>query len=343
MYTRFLHPESMKGEELDTLLAQGWFRMGGSIHTSHILLADSRLFNVVRLRYDLRRFRFGKTFKNLSRRNSDTVVTFHPFAINPEREELFRQYREERFNDDEVGLELYLHHPQGKNPYESLSVDVHLEGRLIASGVMDLGDKASAGILSFFDLDLRERSLGKWVIYNMVQYAIGAGLDFFYPGYHLPGNSKFEYKMDIGGAATEFYRLHEDKWLDWTDFTTNDMRLELMRDKLDEVQRLLFEEGLTTVLVYYFQFDRPMATMSVERKFDFPFFVVVRPTADLQLQYAICYDLLQCELQAYKVEGDPKFFLDGEGLELWYTEAQFLPRALDGFLPHTVAVVLAEL
>ena len=271
MYTRFIHPEQLRGAELDELLAQGWFRMGGSIHTSHILLSDSKLFNVVRLRYDLKRFRFGKTFKNLSRRNADTVVTFHPFALNPERELLFRSYRQERFNDPDIDLDLYLHHPHGHNPYESISVDVHIGERLIASGVMDMGEKAAAGILSFFDLSMGERSLGKWVIYHMVQYGIGQGLEYFYPGYHLPGNSKFEYKMGIGGESTEFYRLHEDEWLPWAQFEDSDMRLELMRDRLDEAQRLLFEEGIPTVMVFYFYFDRPMATMPTERHFDFPF------------------------------------------------------------------------
>ena len=333
MYTRFLHPETMKGAELDELLKQGWFRMGGSIHTAHILLADSRLFNVVRLRYDLDRFRFGKTFRNLSRRNADTVVSIHPYAINPEREKLFRQYREVRFNDEEVGLELYLHHPHGRNPYESLCVDVHQDGRLIASGVMDLGEKAAAGILAYYDLTLGERSLGKWVIYNMVQYAIGAGLDFFYPGYHLPGNRKFEYKMDIGGDSTEFFRLHENKWLAWKAFTENDMRLERMRDELAEVQAVLASEQIPTALVYYFQFDRPMATMSVERHFDYPFFIVVRSGHPPEMQHVLCYDLMDCALKAFRVEGDPKFFMDGEGLELWYTEPAFIPCPLSDFLP----------
>ena len=343
MYTRFLHPEKMKGAELDQLLAQGWFRMGGSIHTSHILLADSKLFNVVRLRYDLRGFRFGKTFKNLSRRNADTVVSFHPFSLNREREQLFRAYRQERFDDPEIGLDLYLHHPHGHNPYESLSVDVHQGDRLIASGVMDMGERTSAGILSFYDLSMGERSLGKWVIYNMVQYAIGERLDFFYPGYHLPGNSKFEYKMDIGGASTEFYRLHEDKWLAWPDFEESDMRMELMRDKLDEAQRLLFEEGVPTALVYYFYFDRPMATMPTERHFDFPFFVVVRPHNDQFEQYALCYDLLKCSFESYKIQGEPKFFEDGEGLELWYNEPAFIPCNPGMFLPDAIVAGLMEI
>jgi hypothetical protein len=207
---------------------------------------------------------------------------------------------------------------------------------------MDLGEKTAAGILSFYNLSMAERSLGKWVIYNMVQYCIGAGLDLFYPGYHLPGNSKFEYKMDIGGESTEFYRLHEDKWLPWADFSESDMRFELMRDKLDEAQRVLFEEGVPTVMVYYFYFDRPMATMPTERHFDFPLFVVVRPHNDIYEQYALCYDVLHCSFETYKIQGEHKFFQDGEGMELWYNEPAFILCNMSTFLPESVVAGIMD-
>lgn len=62
----FYYPEQILPEELDHLLAQGWYRMGQSLFTTDYVLFDERIYPAIWLRNDLNQYREGKNYPKIA-------------------------------------------------------------------------------------------------------------------------------------------------------------------------------------------------------------------------------------------------------------------------------------
>ena len=84
-----------------------------------------------------------------------------------------------------------------------------LDGTLLA---VSLSDRLSDGIsmvYSFYEPELRDRSLGSYMIIEHVEYARALGLPYVYLGYWIDGSRKMEYKTRF--APQE--QLTPDGWM----------------------------------------------------------------------------------------------------------------------------------
>lgn len=77
------------------------------------------------------------------------------------------------------------------------------EAPLAAVCLTDILDDGVSLVYSFFDPDLRHRSLGTYVILDHVALAAGLGLPYVYLGYWVPGSAKMGYKASF--PALEVY------------------------------------------------------------------------------------------------------------------------------------------
>jgi arginine-tRNA-protein transferase len=75
---------------------------------------------------------------------------------------------------------------------------------LAAVCLTDVFDDGLSMVYSFYDPDLRDLSLGTYVILDHVEIARAAGLPYVYLGYWVPGSRKMGYKANF--SALEIYK-----------------------------------------------------------------------------------------------------------------------------------------
>jgi arginine-tRNA-protein transferase len=266
---RILHPG-----ELDQYLAKGWFRMGQTIFTTNFLNFKSHFYSAIWLRISLPDFVVDKTQQKLYKRNAAFRIEFRQASLTMEKERLFSSYKKNISFEASASLNTLLYGKADYNIYNTNEVNVYDEGKLIAVGFFDIGKYSAAGISSFYDPAYKKFSLGKYLIYLKIEYCKKMGLQFFYPGYFVPGYALFDYKLDIGKSALQYLEFPSLEWKPRETFKIIGTPLHVMHEKLRTLQTILLNSGIESRILKYEFFD---ANLIPELEgivlFDFPIFL----------------------------------------------------------------------
>ncbi len=88
------YPEQIKGKELDDYLANGWYRMGQTIFTTHFLCFGEAFYSAIWVRLDLEKHEFSKSLRKIIKRNNERFqFHFGKAVIDISRENLYQRYR----------------------------------------------------------------------------------------------------------------------------------------------------------------------------------------------------------------------------------------------------------
>jgi len=209
---QLIEPFRMEPDQLDAFLALGWFRMHQTIFTTEALHIDNRLLPTVWLRVRLRDFEAGRTYRSLRKRNGHLRMEIQRAVISLQHTVLYDSYRAGVAFDIAPSLEWLLYGNSYRDIYNTYMVNVFDQDKMIGAGFFDLGRQSAAGITSFFDPAYKKHSLGKYMIYEKMRYCKNENFRFFYPGYFVPGNSRFDYKLEIGKSALEYFSKERNQW-----------------------------------------------------------------------------------------------------------------------------------
>ena len=202
----------IRGDALDFYLAQGYYRMQQDLFTCQFVPFDSRLYTAHWLRIDLARVAWGPEQRRLLRRNARFTATVHPFRLTAEYEELYARYRAAITFDAAPTIAAVLLGEATHNVFNTQIIELRDEGRLIAAGVLDFGERTLAGILNFYDPAYHRYSLGKYLLLLKTDYARRRHLDYYYPGYLVHDYPKFDYKLFACATATEVFDSISGQW-----------------------------------------------------------------------------------------------------------------------------------
>lgn len=202
----------IRGEALDFYLAQGYYRMQQELFTCQFVPFDGRLYTAHWLRLDLARVQWGPEQRRLLRRNARFAATIRPFRLTEEYEELYTRYRAAITFDAAPTIEAVLLGGATHNVFNTQIIELRDEGRLIAVGVLDFGERTLAGILNFYDPAYHRHSLGKYLLLLKTDYARRQRLDYYYPGYLVHDYPKFDYKLSACATATEVFDSISGQW-----------------------------------------------------------------------------------------------------------------------------------
>jgi arginine-tRNA-protein transferase len=78
-----------------------------------------------------------------------------------------------------------------------MCIDFRLDGRLVASSIVDLGANWMNAVYFYFDPDENKRSLGTFNIMSLVNTCLEMGMDFLYLGYFIEGVGAMSYKQNF--------------------------------------------------------------------------------------------------------------------------------------------------
>jgi leucyl-tRNA---protein transferase len=211
------YPEKLTGEQLDNFLANGWYRMGRGIFTTHHIVYEEILYRVYWLRYEVDSLLPGKSWHNMIHRNRRFQICIKPLQVSNELEELYLLYKSGVDFDPAASIRQWLYENGDESVYDSYLVEIRDGARLIGGGIFDQGVNSIAGIMNFYDPAYKKYSLGKYLMLLKMEYARSEGIQWYYPGYIIDGFPKFDYKLFADKAAVEMYI---PKWGGWCKYDT---------------------------------------------------------------------------------------------------------------------------
>jgi leucyl-tRNA---protein transferase len=274
MFAQVHTPPNLDPDQLDEYLRSGWFRMGQNIFTTNFLNFKSQFYSALWLRIDLRTYLPDSTEQKLRKLNAKFTVKIRQGTITPDKEELFARYRESITFEASASLHQLLFGKASQDVYNTVEVTLWDQEKLIACGFFDIGRRSAAGIASFYDPAYKKHSLGKYLIYLKMSYCRDLSLDYFYPGYFVPGYSFFDYKLSIGKRALEYLDFSSGKWLMIAEFSPLLTPIRIMQEKLNTLQIVMAQAGMESELLRYEFFE---ANLLPELKdvdlFDYPMFL----------------------------------------------------------------------
>lgn len=215
VYYDIHYPERLAGKKLDEYLAKGWYRMQQMIFTTDVILKDNRLLPVFWLRLSMANYSPTKKHQQLIAANKNYTVDIVGGNITDELEDLYQLYKTAMDFELSETLQDSLLGETITSIYNTRCITIRNNGKLIAAGFFDLGEKTMAGILNFYHPDFAKQQLGKYLVLLKIAYAQQLQLDFYYTGYISTADPKFDYKLFAGKAATEVYNRSQQQWVPW--------------------------------------------------------------------------------------------------------------------------------
>lgn len=225
IYYDIHNPESLAGEQLDEYLAKGWFRMQQTIFTTDIIVKDSFLLPVFWLRLTIDKFIPSKKNKKTISLNNGFTVEYKEAIITDEMETLYQLYKSSVNFELSNSIQENLLGESITSIYNTQSVSIRDNGKLIAVGFLDEGDISIAGILNIYHPEYANNGLGNYLMLLKVEYARKHQKQFYYTGYLSTVDNKFDYKLSVCKEATEVYNRNQQQWVPW---------LSVQKEKLDE-------------------------------------------------------------------------------------------------------------
>ena len=193
-------------------LAAGWYRIQQTLFTTDVLNFDETMYEAIWLRVSLHDFEPDKTYRTLARKSKQFRLEIDKLHLTPEHENLFARYKNHIPFEAASSLHSLLYGDETKNVFNTHLLNMYDGERLIATGAFDLGHESAAGIFSVYDPAYKHFSLGKYLIYEKMQFCKNKGFTWFYPGYYVPGYARFDYKKEIGKGAIEYFDPEQRKW-----------------------------------------------------------------------------------------------------------------------------------
>lgn len=186
--------------------------MQQTIFTTNTLYFNDQVYEAVWLRVRLHDFKPDKKYKTLSGKNSRFRTEIKRLRITPAHEALYNSYKESISFESASSLHSLLYGESDLNVYNTQMINIYDGDALIGTGCFDLGSNSAAGICSVYDPAYKKFGLGKYMIYEKLQYCKREKLSYFYPGYFVPGYPSFDYKLEIGKPAIDYFDPVQKKW-----------------------------------------------------------------------------------------------------------------------------------
>ncbi|MEZ0542260.1 arginine-tRNA-protein transferase [Fibrella arboris] len=205
---------------LDLFLSRGYFRMQQQVFTCRYVYFNEVRYPVHWLRIVLADVRFGPKQNRLLRINSQYTTIVKPLQLTDELEELYDHYWNNLDFDAPYSVESCLLDGNPRTIFDTYVVEVRDQGRLIAAGIFDQGQRSIAGIMNFYHPAYHKQSLGKYLMLQKMLYAQQQQKVYYYPGYLVGHYPKFDYKLFACQAATEVYDAQTGDWLPFSWETT---------------------------------------------------------------------------------------------------------------------------
>jgi leucyl-tRNA---protein transferase len=206
----FTHLVGQDAKSLNTQLSHGGFRRSQNIAYRP---ACDGCHACISTRVPVNSFRWTASFERVWRRNADVTAQRVRAKATSQHYALFRDYIEARHGDGgmtEMNV-LDFSAMVDETFVESHMTEYRLaeENTLVGTVLADTLDDGLSLIYSFYDPDMKKRSLGTFIVLDQILRARALGLSYAYLGYWVNGSPKMGYKSRFLPQE----RLTPDGWM----------------------------------------------------------------------------------------------------------------------------------
>jgi arginine-tRNA-protein transferase len=164
-------------------------------------------------------FQWTRAFRRIRNRNQDIVGSWSEARATTEQFALFKEYQSSRHVNGEMSLMDYVDFGEmiERSPIDTRLIEYRERqtGDLVGAMLVDVQDDGLSAVYSFFTTDQPDRSLGSYMVLDLINRAVSRGLDHVYLGYWIAETRKMSYKS----------RFHPVEMLGengWTEFSPAD-------------------------------------------------------------------------------------------------------------------------
>lgn len=202
---------------IDELLAEGYFRHARNMASYEMMYFEDQMNGVLPLRCTLTPQMFSKSQrKKINQSLRKFEIEIKPLEITPKHSQLFKEYRLNRFDEEDKSLDEYF----GANaideldslPYHTWQVNIWKNDKLIGASYFDVGHTSISSLMAIYDYEFKQEGLGFISMLLEMKWAQEQGKEFYYPGYTLDLPSCFDYKLRLPNVS---YFNWNAEWLDW--------------------------------------------------------------------------------------------------------------------------------
>ncbi|MDB6062295.1 MAG: arginyltransferase [Verrucomicrobiaceae bacterium] len=193
--TLFIDPAApIDSTAYSQLSEMGFRRSGPHLYRPHCARCNS----CVPARIPVTRFKPNRGQRRVITRNSDLHVIDRTALNGDEYYDLYARYIEGRHRDGDM-------YPPTRQQFDSFLTRewdlthyycFYQQETLLAVAVVDVMSNGLSAIYSFFDPDIKARSLGVYAVLWQIQHAQELGLPHIYLGYWIKQCRKMSYKID---------------------------------------------------------------------------------------------------------------------------------------------------
>ncbi len=137
------------------------------------------------------------------KKNSDLKRRVAKPTPSDDHYRLFKTYVTSRHNDGQMAQmdQCDFISMVSNSPIETVIISYYnAENKLVSALLADLQSDGISAVYSFFDPVLAKRSLGTFMVLDLMTIAKDSKLDWVYLGYFVEGSQKMEYKARFGPA-----------------------------------------------------------------------------------------------------------------------------------------------
>lgn len=258
MITEIHYPETLAPEKLDEYLARGWFRMGAMIFTCHFLCFHNELYSAVWARLPLKNYKFRRRLRKIMNRNSEQFKTIIRPAIFDEEKEKLYQLHKTRFEGYIAPSlkESLFGNGDKNNIYNTWETCIYEGDQLIGASFFDLGADSLASIMGLYDPSYEKYSLGFFTMLLEIAYGQEHDMQYYYPGYVVPGYGRFDYKLRIGDV--EYYDVKTKQWFAYENIVFEELPSEKIHAKLGILREVMKAQTLPCEQLVYQLYDKKL-------------------------------------------------------------------------------------
>ncbi len=175
---------------MELFLASGYRRNGNCLYNMHCPDCKS----CIPIRLHVREMLPNRNQKRVLKKNQDVEVEFAPIEATDENIVLCEKFLRQRYpNKNNDGMSYYSGFFLNKI-VQGMEVRYRLDGRLIGTGIVDIGENWMNAVYFFFDPDEGKRSPGVFNILTLIDICLKLDITYLYLGYYLREVPAMSYK-----------------------------------------------------------------------------------------------------------------------------------------------------
>ncbi len=177
------------------LIQHGFRRSGKHCYRPHCKHCQA----CIACRIPVQEFIASRSQQRCWKNNQDLKLTVVAAGFTEEYFNLYRNYLNARHVDGsmadpvEEDFTKFLYSDWSDTRF----LELRLNGQLVAVAVTDFTSDGLSAVYSFFDPELKKRSLGTYCILRQIDHAKELGLNYLYLGYWIKNHNKMHYKSSF--------------------------------------------------------------------------------------------------------------------------------------------------